>query len=184
MHRSRFTYCLACVAAAAAVAGAILVAAPAAHAAAARKVQSIEGITEYRLDNGFQVLLFPDPSKPTVTVNMTVFVGSRHEGYGETGMAHLLEHMVFKGTPDVSRHPQGAAGPRRTVQRHHLGRPHQLLRDAAGQRRQPRVRHRPRSRPPGQQLRQARGPGHRNDRRPQRVRNAARTRRRMLLTSG
>src|SRR5215207_6423120 len=35
----------------------------------------------------------------TVTVNITYFVGSRHEGLGETGMAHLLEHMVFKGTP-------------------------------------------------------------------------------------
>src|SRR5262249_42894234 len=64
-----------------------------------KKVQSIEGITEYVLDNGCRVLLYPDPSKPTVTVNMTVLVGSRHEGYGETGMAHLLEHLVFKGTP-------------------------------------------------------------------------------------
>ncbi len=63
------------------------------------KVASVEGITEYRLDNGLRVLLFPDPSRPKVTVNLTVFVGSRHEGYGETGMAHLLEHMVFKGTP-------------------------------------------------------------------------------------
>src|SRR5882757_5353890 len=64
-----------------------------------RKITSVEGITEYRLDNGLRVLLFPDPSQPLVTVNLTVFVGSRHEGYGETGMAHLLEHMVFKGTP-------------------------------------------------------------------------------------
>ncbi|MCS6976461.1 MAG: insulinase family protein [Gemmatales bacterium] len=64
-----------------------------------RKITTVEGITEYRLHNGMQVLLFPDPSKPTVTVNLTIFVGSRHEGYGETGMAHLLEHMVFKGTP-------------------------------------------------------------------------------------
>ena len=63
------------------------------------KVASIEGITEYRLANGVRVLLFPDASRPTITVNMTVLVGSRHEGYGETGMAHLLEHMVFKGTP-------------------------------------------------------------------------------------
>lgn len=61
-------------------------------------VTQVEGITEYRLPNGLRVLLFPDPSKPTVTVNMTVFVGSRHEGYGEAGMAHLLEHMLFKGT--------------------------------------------------------------------------------------
>jgi zinc protease len=66
---------------------------------APERVTSLEGITEYRLANGLKVLLFPDASKPTVTVNITYFVGSRHEGYGETGMAHLLEHMVFKGTP-------------------------------------------------------------------------------------
>jgi zinc protease len=65
-------------------------------------VTTVEGITEYRLENGLRVLLFPDPSKPTVTVNVTYLVGSRHESYGETGMAHLLEHMVFKGT---DRHP-------------------------------------------------------------------------------
>src|SRR4051812_2274853 len=64
-----------------------------------KKVATVEGITEYRLDNGLRFLLFPEPSTPRVTVNMTVLVGSRHEGYGETGMAHLLEHMVFKGTP-------------------------------------------------------------------------------------
>ncbi|MCH1497160.1 MAG: insulinase family protein, partial [Rubripirellula sp.] len=63
------------------------------------KVTEVEGISEYRLENGVRVLLFPDPSKEVVTVNMTVFVGSRHEGYGEAGMAHLLEHMLFKGTP-------------------------------------------------------------------------------------
>jgi zinc protease len=63
------------------------------------KVASIEGVTEYRLANGGRVLLFPEASRPTVTVNLTVLVGSRHEGYGESGMAHLLEHMVFKGTP-------------------------------------------------------------------------------------
>ena len=70
------------------------------------KVAAVEGITEYRLDNGLRVLLYPDASKPKVTVNLTVFVGSRHEGYGETGMAHLLEHMVFKGTPDHPRIPK------------------------------------------------------------------------------
>ncbi|MEO8026760.1 MAG: pitrilysin family protein, partial [Bryobacteraceae bacterium] len=62
------------------------------------KGASVEGITEYKLANGLQVLLFPDNSKPTVTVNVTYLVGSRHESYGETGMAHLLEHMVFKPT--------------------------------------------------------------------------------------
>ncbi|MGD9841967.1 MAG: M16 family metallopeptidase [Steroidobacteraceae bacterium] len=65
-------------------------------------VTSVEGISEYRLENGLKVLLFPDASKQTITVNITYLVGSRHENYGETGMAHLLEHMLFKGTP---RHP-------------------------------------------------------------------------------
>jgi zinc protease len=64
-----------------------------------KKIVTIEGITEYQLtSNGVRFLLFPDPSSSTVTVNMTVLVGSRHEGYGETGMAHLLEHMLFKGS--------------------------------------------------------------------------------------
>jgi zinc protease len=64
-----------------------------------QSVTSVEGIDEYRLPNGLQLLLVPDDSKPTTTVNITYRVGSRHENYGETGMAHLLEHMLFKGTP-------------------------------------------------------------------------------------
>jgi zinc protease len=75
------------------------VAAAGAPASKLTKVTSVEGITEYRLDNGLRVLIFPDQSKPTVLVNITYMVGSRLEGYGETGMAHLLEHMMFKGTP-------------------------------------------------------------------------------------
>ena len=59
---------------------------------------TVEGITEYRLDNGLRVVLYPDASKPTATVNMTYLVGSRQENYGETGMAHLLEHLMFKGS--------------------------------------------------------------------------------------
>ena len=66
------------------------------------KITSIEGITEYRLKNGLQVLLFPDVTQETITVNVTYKVGSKHENYGETGMAHLLEHLVFKGTPRLS----------------------------------------------------------------------------------
>src|SRR5271165_7103954 len=62
---------------------------------------TVGGITEYDYPNGLRVLLFPDPSSPKVTVNMTYLVGSRFEGYGETGMAHLLEHMNFiKSTSD------------------------------------------------------------------------------------
>ncbi|MDC8760048.1 M16 family metallopeptidase [Janthinobacterium fluminis] len=64
--------------------------------ASAVKVTSVEGITEYRLSNGMRVLLFPDASKPTLTTNIIYLVGSRHENYGETGMAHLLEHLLFK----------------------------------------------------------------------------------------
>jgi zinc protease len=79
---------------------------PAPAPAAPERVTSVEGITEYRLANGLRVLLFPDPSKQTITVNVTYLVGSRHENYGETGMAHLLEHMLFKGTP---RHPDIAS---------------------------------------------------------------------------
>ena len=60
------------------------------------KVTSIEGVNEYAFPNGLHVLLFPDNSKPKITVNVVYKVGSRNEGYGETGMAHLLEHMVFK----------------------------------------------------------------------------------------
>ena len=79
-------------------------AAPAAEAAPAKAemVTSVEGITEYRLPNGLRFLLFPDQSKRQITVNITYLVGSRHEGYGETGMAHLLEHLVFKGS---TNHP-------------------------------------------------------------------------------
>jgi zinc protease len=70
-----------------------------------QEIREVEGITEYRLENGLRVLLFPDDSRATTTVNLTILVGSRHEGYGEAGMAHLLEHMVFKGTPNHKKIP-------------------------------------------------------------------------------
>jgi zinc protease len=78
----------------------------AAQAQNPERVTSVEGITEYRLPNGLRVLLFPDPTKQTITVNVTYMVGSRQENYGETGMAHLLEHLVFKGTPKHQNIPQ------------------------------------------------------------------------------
>jgi zinc protease len=61
-------------------------------------VTSVEGVKEYQLSNGLQVLLVPDPTQANVVVNVVYHVGSRLEGYGETGMAHLLEHMMFKGS--------------------------------------------------------------------------------------
>jgi zinc protease len=63
------------------------------------EVTAVEGVAEFRLANGLRLLLIPDASVDTVTVNVTYLVGSRHEGYGEAGMAHLLEHMLFRGTP-------------------------------------------------------------------------------------
>ncbi len=63
--------------------------------AGVQKMASIGGITEYDYPNGLRVLLYPDAAEPKITVNVTYLVGSRHEGYGETGMAHLLEHMDF-----------------------------------------------------------------------------------------
>ncbi len=77
-----------------------------ADAAPLKPVREVEGITEYRLPNGLQILLAPDGSKPTTTVNVTYRVGSRNENYGETGMAHLLEHLMFKGSP---KHPDPKA---------------------------------------------------------------------------
>jgi zinc protease len=84
----------AAIAAAAAAVGAQAAGLPA-------QVREVEGVHEYRLPNGLQVLLIPDASKPTVTVNVTYRVGSRMEGYGETGMAHLLEHLMFKSTKNI-----------------------------------------------------------------------------------
>lgn len=52
-----------------------------------RRVAEVEGIVEYRLHNGLRALLVEDPSQANITVNITDFVGSRHEGYGESGMA-------------------------------------------------------------------------------------------------
>lgn len=103
MVRSAWCACVWAVGGVLALAAASVVAA---EPAGVKKITAIEGITEYRLENGVQLLLFPDPSKPTVTVNMTLFVGSRHEGYGEAGMAHLLEHMLFKGTPNNPEIPK------------------------------------------------------------------------------
>ncbi len=60
---------------------------------------TVEGVSEYTLANGLRVLLFPDATQPKITVNVTYLVGSHQENYGETGMAHLLEHLMFKGTP-------------------------------------------------------------------------------------
>jgi zinc protease len=80
--------------------------APVALPQGVRFVTSVEGINEYHLPNGLRVLLFPDPTKSNITVNVTYMVGSRHEDYGETGMAHLLEHLLFKGSTNHTAIPK------------------------------------------------------------------------------
>jgi zinc protease len=63
------------------------------------------GIEEYLMPNGLRVLLYADATAPKVTVNLTVLVGSIHEGAGEAGMAHVFEHVLFhsaEGFPDIA----------------------------------------------------------------------------------
>ena len=74
--------------------------------AGVKYVTSVEGINEYQLPNGLRILLFADPTKSNITVNITYMVGSRHEDYGETGMAHLLEHLMFKGSTNHTNVPK------------------------------------------------------------------------------
>lgn len=66
-------------------------------------VRQLGDVREYRLPNGLQVLLLQDSERPAMSINITYRVGSRYEGLGEYGAAHLLEHMLFKpvgpGTP-------------------------------------------------------------------------------------
>src|SRR6201993_837580 len=95
IHSFRLLAPCAAIAAAAAAVGAQAAGLPA-------QVREVEGVHEYRLPNGLQVLLIPDASKPTVTVNVTYRVGSRFEGYGETGMAHLLEHLMVRSTKTMT----------------------------------------------------------------------------------
>ncbi len=61
-------------------------------------------VERYRLDNGLQVLLQPDTSAPVLCFETWFAVGSRHEKLGKTGLAHLLEHLMFNET---SHHPHG-----------------------------------------------------------------------------
>ena len=63
---------------------------------APKLITSVEGITEYEMPNGLHVLLIPDAAQTNLVVNIVYKVGSRHEGYGQKGMAHLIEHMLFK----------------------------------------------------------------------------------------
>src|SRR5499426_3278089 len=55
-------------------------------------------VAEATLDNGLRVLVLEDHRSPVVSVQLWYRVGSRNERPGATGLAHFLEHMMFKGT--------------------------------------------------------------------------------------
>lgn len=63
----------------------------------------LSGLVETTLENGLRVVLAPDPESPTVSVCVTYDVGSRDEGVGQSGFAHLFEHMMFQGSRNVSK---------------------------------------------------------------------------------
>jgi zinc protease len=63
-------------------------------------------ILSYELPNGLKVLLNPDSSQEQVTVNVVYKTGAKHEGPGEYGMAHLLEHLAFNNTKNHRNIPQ------------------------------------------------------------------------------
>jgi len=67
-------------------------------------IKSLGDMAEYRLDrNGLRILLRHDDSAPVVTFMITYLVGSRNEAAGHTGATHLLEHLMFKGTPTFNK---------------------------------------------------------------------------------
>ncbi|MGH9801533.1 MAG: M16 family metallopeptidase [Blastocatellia bacterium] len=68
------------------------------------KITEYEGITEYKLDqNDLKVLLVPRRAAPVAAFMVVYRVGSRNEAVGHTGSTHLLEHMLFKGTPTYNK---------------------------------------------------------------------------------
>lgn len=65
--------------------------------------QWVLGLAETRLENGLRVVMAPDPDSPTVAVCVTYDVGSRNELSGQSGFAHLFEHMMFQGSRNVGK---------------------------------------------------------------------------------
>lgn len=61
-------------------------------------------VQESKLDNGLTVLTVANPTSPTATLQVWYRIGSRNESMGITGISHIFEHMMFKGT---DRHPKG-----------------------------------------------------------------------------
>jgi len=71
-----------------------------------------EGAKIFKLDNGFTVILKKDNSAPVAAIQVWVKTGSANETEEEAGITHLIEHMIFKGTP--SKKPGKSPGPLRS----------------------------------------------------------------------
>ena len=69
--------------------------------AAAEKAHSAPRVIEFKLDNGLQVLVIPDHRAPVVTQMIWYQVGAADEPPGSSGIAHFLEHLMFKGTDKI-----------------------------------------------------------------------------------
>src|SRR5271154_7394856 len=80
----------------------ILALATLAHVAPA---QAAPTITDFKLDNGLEVVVIPDHRAPVVTHMIWYKVGAADETPGKSGLAHFLEHLMFKGT---ARHPDNS----------------------------------------------------------------------------
>lgn len=64
-------------------------------------VKSEQEISEYKLDNGLRIVLAPNQKENTVYMNTIYFTGSLNDPQGKGGLAHLLEHLAFKGTQNI-----------------------------------------------------------------------------------
>ncbi len=65
--------------------------------------QWVQGLSQSTLENGLRVVMAPDAESPTVSVCVTYDVGSRNEVAGQSGFAHLFEHMMFQGSRNVGK---------------------------------------------------------------------------------
>jgi predicted Zn-dependent peptidase len=63
----------------------------------------VTGLSQVTLENGLRIVLAPEPDSPTVSVCVTYNVGSRDEGPGQSGFAHLFEHLMFQGSRNVAK---------------------------------------------------------------------------------
>ncbi|MGC4065311.1 MAG: insulinase family protein [Polyangiaceae bacterium] len=77
--------------------------APPKDAAVAVLENWVLGVSQGTLGNGLRVVMAPDPESPTVSVCVTYDVGSRNEILGQSGFAHLFEHMMFQGSRNVAK---------------------------------------------------------------------------------